>query len=177
MPPNLKRKRSPDLNILETPQPKHPYLSGNFAPIQQTLHLTPCTYTGKIPNELAAGEYVRNGSNPVSNDDLGRDAHWFDGDGMLSGVSFRKDAESGSITPEFVNQFILTDLYLKHALESAIDKADLAFDSDAGGPSGKHYIRHAEDTEDGGIGHTIPSVRVEAKDQEDQRGEYECGVS
>ena len=107
-----KRKRSPSENILPTPQPKHPYLTGNFAPIKQTLPLTPCTYTGTLPEELADGEYVRNGSNPVSNEDLGRDAHWFDGDGMLSGVSFRKDEMTGSIEPEFVNQFVLTDLYL-----------------------------------------------------------------
>ncbi|KAK5164214.1 uncharacterized protein LTR77_009908 [Saxophila tyrrhenica] len=107
-----KRKRSPSENIQPTPQLQHPYLSGNFAPIQQTLPLTPCTYTGSIPKELADGEYVRNGSNPVSNEDLGRDAHWFDGDGMLSGVSFRRDEDTGSIEPDFVNQFILTDLYL-----------------------------------------------------------------
>ncbi|KAK3690997.1 hypothetical protein LTR37_018899 [Vermiconidia calcicola] len=107
-----KRKRSPSGNILPTPQSRHPYLSGNFAPIQQTLPLTPCTYTGTIPEELADGEYVRNGSNPVSNDDLGRDAHWFDGDGMLSGVSFRRNEDTGNIEPEFVNQFVLTDLYL-----------------------------------------------------------------
>lgn len=88
----------------------HPYLSGNFAPIQQTLPLTPCTYTGTIPEELYGGEYVRNGGNPVSNEDLGRDAHWFDGDGMLAGVSFRR-TEKG-VQPEFVNQFILTDVYL-----------------------------------------------------------------
>ncbi|KAF2207351.1 hypothetical protein CERZMDRAFT_51239 [Cercospora zeae-maydis SCOH1-5] len=107
-----KRKRSPSTNIQPTPQPKHPYLSGNFAPIQQTLPLTPCTYTGSIPEELAEGEYIRNGSNPVSNDDLGRDSHWFDGDGMLSGVSFTKNEHTGDVTPEFVNQFVLTDLYL-----------------------------------------------------------------
>lgn len=107
-----KRKRSSSDNILPTPQDKHPYLSGNFAPIQQTIPLTPCTYTGSIPEELAGGQYVRNGSNPVSNSDLGRDAHWFDGDGMLSGVSFSKDEQTGTISPEFVNQFILTDLYL-----------------------------------------------------------------
>lgn len=107
-----KRKRTASENILPTPQAKHPYLSGNFAPIQQTLPLTKCPYTGRIPKELADGEYVRNGSNPVSNEDLGRDAHWFDGDGMLSGVSFTKDESSGDITPEFVNQFVLTDLYL-----------------------------------------------------------------
>ncbi|KAJ8606077.1 hypothetical protein MRB53_041232 [Persea americana] len=56
-----------------------------------------------IPEELADGEYVRNGSNPVSNEDLGRDAHWFDGDGMLAGVSFNRD-EDGKIKPHFVNQ-------------------------------------------------------------------------
>nr|OQO32309.1 hypothetical protein B0A51_00368 [Rachicladosporium sp. CCFEE 5018] len=107
-----KRKRGGSDNILPTPQPRHPYLTGNFAPIEKTIPLTPCTYTGTIPEELADGEYVRNGSNPVSNSDLGRDAHWFDGDGMLAGVLFRKDETTGSIRPEFVNQYILTDVYL-----------------------------------------------------------------
>lgn len=88
----------------------HPYLTGNFAPVQQTLPLTPCSWTGEIPEELHGGEYVRNGGNPVSNEDLGRDAHWFDGDGMLSGVSFRV-TENG-VQPDFVNQYILTDVYL-----------------------------------------------------------------
>lgn len=73
--------------------------------------MTPCTYHGNIPDELFGGQYVRNGGNPVSNDDLGRDAHWFDGDGMLSGVSFCKQ-EDGHVQPEFVNQYVLTDLYL-----------------------------------------------------------------
>lgn len=57
--------------------------------------------------------YVRNGGNPVTNDDLGREAHWFDGDGMLSGVWFdRSSSDSGSPVVKFVNQFILTDVYL-----------------------------------------------------------------
>jgi len=90
------------------------YLSGNFAPIDQTLPLTPCTYEGTIPSELAGGEYVRNGGNPVKNEDLGRDAHWFDGDGMLSGVSFARQSD-GSVQPEFVNQYILTDVFLSTA--------------------------------------------------------------
>ncbi|KAI8712694.1 hypothetical protein NCS52_01368200 [Fusarium sp. LHS14.1] len=92
---------------------QHPYLSGNFAPIQKTTPLTPCVYTGNIPPELQGGQYVRNGGNPVGHEDLGRDAHWFDGDGMLSGVAFRRiSSDDGRIIPEFVNQFILTDLYL-----------------------------------------------------------------
>ncbi|MCJ1416333.1 hypothetical protein MMC32_002668 [Xylographa parallela] len=91
----------------------HPYLTGNFAPIQQVQSLIRCSYTGRIPHELAGGQYVRNGGNPVTNEVLGRDAHWFDGDGMLSGVSFRKTGDKGSdVQPEFVNQYILTDVYL-----------------------------------------------------------------
>lgn len=98
------------------------YLTGNFAPIQQTRSLTPCTYTGSIPEELAGGQYVRNGGNPVSNEDLGRDAHWFDGDGMLSGVSFSKDEKSDTIKPSFVNQYILTDVYLSAIATSSLKK-------------------------------------------------------
>ena len=52
----------------------------------------------------------------MTNKDLGRDAHWFDGDGMLSGVAFRR-TEKG-VQPEFVNQFILTDIYLSSALSN-----------------------------------------------------------
>jgi carotenoid cleavage dioxygenase-like enzyme len=89
----------------------HPYLHGNFAPIHRVQPLTTCSFTGEIPEELAGGEYVRNGGNPVTNEDLGRDAHWFDGDGMLSGVAFRR-TKDGSTQPAFVNQYILTDAYL-----------------------------------------------------------------
>ncbi|CAJ2499719.1 Uu.00g025720.m01.CDS01 [Anthostomella pinea] len=91
----------------------HPYLSGNFAPIKRTRFLTACAHTGTIPTELAGGQYVRNGGNPVTNEDMGRDAHWFDGDGMLTGVLFRRTGEKGNqIQPEFVNQYILTDVFL-----------------------------------------------------------------
>lgn len=110
--PFFAKKKSP-------PQHKHAYLSGNFAPINQTLPLTKCTYEGDIPCELAGGEYVRNGGNPVSNEDLGRDAHWFDGDGMLSGVSFTRQPD-GSVQPEFVNQYILTDIFLSTVASSRL---------------------------------------------------------
>jgi carotenoid cleavage dioxygenase-like enzyme len=56
--------------------------------------------------------YVRNGGNPVTNSDLGRDCHWFDGDGMLSGVWFdRSPTDTERPIPNFVNQFIVTDVY------------------------------------------------------------------
>ena len=48
----------------------------------------------------------------MTNEALGRDAHWFDGDGMLSGVLFRRSENGGKIQPEFANQYILTDVYL-----------------------------------------------------------------
>lgn len=88
------------------------YLSGNFAPIQSVQPLTPCRFQGVIPEELAGGEYVRNGGNPISNEILGRDAHWFDGDGMLTGVTFRRTGFEDTVQPEFVNQYILTDVFL-----------------------------------------------------------------
>ncbi|KAI1006275.1 hypothetical protein K3495_g1951 [Podosphaera aphanis] len=97
--------------ITKTQKPLHPYLQGNFAPIRRIQPLTQCEYNGHIPQDLAGGEYVRNGGNPIANKDLGRDAHWFDGDGMLSGVTFRKMGD-GSVQPYFVCQYILTDVYL-----------------------------------------------------------------
>ncbi|OJD37350.1 carotenoid oxygenase [Diplodia corticola] len=95
----------------ETSSRKHPYLSGNYAPIKQTRQLTPCIYTGCIPEDLVGGQYVRNGGNPITNEELGRDAHWFDGDGMLAGVLF-EPTDHGRIQPKFVAQFILTDVLL-----------------------------------------------------------------
>lgn len=73
----------------------------------------PVEFSGTIPDELQGGMYVRNGGNPISNIDLGREAHWFDGDGMLTGVWFdRAAAGTKKPTPRFVNQFVLTDLCL-----------------------------------------------------------------
>lgn len=91
----------------------HPYLSGNFAPVTREYSPTPCTYTGSIPRELVAGQYVRNGGNPVSNAHLGRNAHWFDGDGMLAGVLFKPSSSNpDEAVPHFVNKYILTDVCL-----------------------------------------------------------------
>ena len=57
--------------------------------IECSRSLAASKYSGTIPAELAGGEYVRNGRNPVMNEMQGRDAHWLDGDGVLSGVIFR----------------------------------------------------------------------------------------
>jgi carotenoid cleavage dioxygenase-like enzyme len=89
------------------------YLAGNFAPVTKSWSPTPVTWTGDVPKELLGGMYVRNGGNPATNSDLGREAHWFDGDGMLSGVWFeRSSSDPQQVVPHFVNQYILTDVYL-----------------------------------------------------------------
>ncbi|KAH6620190.1 carotenoid oxygenase [Boeremia exigua] len=99
----------------------HPYLSGNFAPVTQTWTPTSVTWTGNLPKELNGGMYVRNGGNPMANSDLGRDAHWFDGDGMLSGVWFsRSSYNTDELDVQFVNQFVLTDVLLAQAETDAI---------------------------------------------------------
>ncbi|KFH47490.1 Carotenoid 9,10(9',10')-cleavage dioxygenase-like protein [Hapsidospora chrysogenum ATCC 11550] len=92
---------------------QHPYLSGNFAPVQSSLPLTACPAEGKIPSDLAGGQYIRNGANPVTpNEHLDRDTHWLDGDGMLSGVYFRRAGDKGTeIEPQFVNRYLQTDVY------------------------------------------------------------------
>lgn len=105
---------------MEPAKGHHPYLSGNYAPIHKRRKLTPCPYEGEIPPDLAGGQYIRNGANPLTNHDLGRDAHWFDGDGMLTGVLFKRlekkgdeddDKEGARIEPQFVNQYLLTDVH------------------------------------------------------------------
>ncbi|KAI1827130.1 retinal pigment epithelial membrane protein [Xylaria intraflava] len=89
------------------------FLSGNFAPVKRTRPLTWCPHTGNIPAELAGGQYIRNGGNPFINQDMSRDAHWFDGDGMLGGVLFDRTGKNGNgIEPYFVNQYLLTDVFL-----------------------------------------------------------------
>ena len=64
---------------------------------------------------------MRNGGNPLVNGELGRDAHWFDGDGMLSGVSFRRQNQSRHVEPDFVNQYVLTDVYLSSLATPALE--------------------------------------------------------
>lgn len=69
----------------------------------------------------------------MTNDDLGRDAHWFDGDGMLNGVLFRRVGEKGTtIQPEFVNQFLITDVYAYARRKTATSRGDEPVPSSSG---------------------------------------------
>jgi len=87
-------------------------IRGNFAPVHKSTKLTPCIFSGNIPVELSGGQYVRNGGNPSFGDKMCGELHMFDGDGMLSGVLFRAQEGTAEIVPCFVNQFILTDIFL-----------------------------------------------------------------
>lgn len=86
------------------------FLTGNYAPIHTTLSCSPCNIIGQIPEEFVGGQYVRNGSNPLRNDSK-RDFHWFDGDGMLTGVYFERVLNEPGVQALFSNQYIVTDIY------------------------------------------------------------------
>ncbi|GAA5997428.1 hypothetical protein JCM5350_006789 [Sporobolomyces pararoseus] len=103
--------------------PVHPYRVGNYIPLREERSAAKCELiSGRIPRELAGGLYVRNGGAPSltkedKSDDLEPAYHWFDGDGMLTGVHFATDESSSSISPTFVNKYVLTDVFLaSHAL-------------------------------------------------------------
>ncbi|MBW2497145.1 MAG: carotenoid oxygenase family protein [Deltaproteobacteria bacterium] len=64
----------------------NPYLSGNFAPVEDELSATDLPVTGRIPGELE-GRLLRIGPNPVAPDPERH--HWFLGNGMVHGVRLR----------------------------------------------------------------------------------------
>ncbi len=65
----------------------NPYLSGNYAPIQQELTTFDLQVIGELPVELC-GRFLRNGPNPAGPIDPATH-HWFLGDGMVHGVRLR----------------------------------------------------------------------------------------
>ncbi len=62
-----------------------PYLTGDYAPVDDELAVDALPVEGELPRELR-GTYVRNGPN-ARQAPRGR-YHWFDGDGMLHALSF-----------------------------------------------------------------------------------------
>ena len=57
------------------------WMTGNFAPVEETVTATQLRVTGEIPPELS-GRYFRNGPNPRAHPS----ADWFLGEGMIHGV-------------------------------------------------------------------------------------------
>ena len=64
-----------------------PYLSGNFAPVDDELDVADLPVRGRIPEELN-GRLLRIGPNPVAAPDP-QTYHWFTGSGMVHGVRMR----------------------------------------------------------------------------------------
>lgn len=90
----------------------HPYLAGNFYPVKKETDLVACTVaSGAIPQDLAGGQYLRNGGNAFHPPEEGQAYHFFDADGMIHGVFFRKE-QDGRIVPCYVNKYVQTDVLL-----------------------------------------------------------------
>jgi carotenoid cleavage dioxygenase len=64
----------------------NPYLSGNFAPVEDELTAFDLPVAGEIPRELA-GRLLRIGPNPIAPEPSRY--HWFVGNGMVHGVRLR----------------------------------------------------------------------------------------
>ncbi|MEL4896317.1 carotenoid oxygenase family protein, partial [Crocosphaera sp. Alani8] len=80
----------------------NPYLSGNFAPVNQETTADNLTVIGEIPQNLQ-GMFLRNGPNPQFSP-MG-EYHWFDGDGMIHGVHIENS------TATYRNRFVQTRGY------------------------------------------------------------------
>ena len=65
---------------------ENPYLSGNFAPVEDEVTAFDLEVTGEIPRELE-GRFLRIGPNPIDPDP--KNHHWFIGNGMVHGVRLR----------------------------------------------------------------------------------------
>src|SRR5271154_3982215 len=64
----------------------HPFLSGNFAPVQEEVTILDLPVEGNIPQEME-GRFVRIGPNPISTP---KDSyHWFIGTGMVHGLRLK----------------------------------------------------------------------------------------
>lgn len=93
---------TPGMSATETTAPVNPYLTGNFAPVYDEITADDLDVIGELPRDLR-GMFVRNGSNPRFAP-LGR-YHWFDGDGMVHGVTF----ENGRAA--YRNRYVRTRAY------------------------------------------------------------------
>lgn len=86
------------------------WLLGGYAPTQAEVGPIPVDVESnhQIPPCMLGGCYIRNGPNPAAHIITSRMAyHWFDGDGMLHAIKFKKNDR-----PEYINRFIQTDKYL-----------------------------------------------------------------
>jgi len=103
------------------------FVTGQFAPVLEEATITDLRVTGEIPRELV-GRYVRNGPNPLG--PVGRDHHWFLGEGMLHGIRLR-DGKA--------------EWYRNRAVRAGTVPASLG-ERDPGGPKGFKGVDAAPNT-------------------------------
>ena len=76
------------------------FLENNFAPVHEEHDFVELEFDGKIQLD---GMYIRNGPNPGVH--VGKNYHWFAGDGMLHAIYFKDNKAY------YVNKFIKTSKY------------------------------------------------------------------
>lgn len=79
----------------------------NFVPVKNEIEykINPDLIDGQVPQDIR-GVFLKNGPNDQFKSDTGN-SHWFDGDGMLHGVSITDDGLY------FCNRYVRTNKYLQ----------------------------------------------------------------
>jgi carotenoid cleavage dioxygenase len=90
------------MTVTESRVTTSPYLSGNFAPVENEVEAFDLPVRGQIPEELS-GRLLRIGPNPVTPPDP-QTYHWFTGSGMVHGVRMR-----GGKAEWYRNRFVRSD--------------------------------------------------------------------
>ena len=119
-----------------------PVFRGNYAPQLNEIDSPGAleVLEGQVPADFPAGMYVRNGPNPAKVPEpvrvnfgpisVNSASHWFEGDGMLHGVTFA-EGDGGGMVATYRNRFVQTK-GLQAEKAGAPPTAPL-IDADAGG--------------------------------------------
>lgn len=86
------------------------WMTGNFAPVEETIDATDLKVTGEIPKDLN-GRYFRNGPNPLAH----TSADWFLGEGMVHGIEI-----NGGKANWYRNRYVETPLLNVETIDNAI---------------------------------------------------------
>ena len=116
---------------------ENPFLSGNFAPVEEELTAFDLHVTGEIPKELE-GRLLRIGPNPI--DPNPTNHHWFLGNGMVHGVRMR-DGKALWYRNRYVRDDQVVEAKGWPAIEGPTREGDLG-----GGVANTNVIGHAGKT-------------------------------
>ena len=116
---------------------ENPYLSGNFAPVEEELTSFDLDVTGEIPRDLE-GRLLRIGPNPIG--PIPENYHWFLGSGMVHGVRL-----SGGKALWYRNRYVRDDQVVEAKglppIEGPVREMQLG-----GGTANTNVIGHAGKT-------------------------------